>query len=183
MMTVTPTEIPEVLLLTPKVHNDYRGYFVETYNRRNTEAALEEIEFVQDNESFSHFGTLRGLHFQNAPEAQAKLVRVIDGEVYDVAVDIRKNSPSYGQYVGAYLSGENKNQLFIPRGFAHGYLVLSETAIFAYKCDNYYSPDCGAGILWSDPTIGIDWPLSSDQIILSEKDKNQPFLSEAKIIF
>lgn len=178
-MEVTPLEIPEVLLIKPRVFEDERGYFFESFNTlKFKEKAGFLPHFVQDNESQSSYGVLRGLHFQRPPFAQAKLVRVTEGKVLDVAVDIRKNSPTYGQYVSEVLSAENKHQLFIPRGFAHGFVVLSETAIFNYKCDNFYSKECEDAIIFNDSNIGIDWKISTVDIIVSEKDKNARKITE-----
>lgn len=180
-MQFIPQSIPEVILIEPKVHGDSRGYFVETFQQQAFEQAVGyKVDFCQDNESKSSKGVLRGLHFQLAPFAQSKLVRVIDGEVLDVAVDIRLDSPTFGQHVAVRLSGENKRQLFIPRGFAHGFVVLSDTAIFAYKVDNYYSPECDGGIAFDDPALGIDWLLPHNELQLSAKDQKQPLLSELK---
>ena len=173
--------IPDVVLIKPKVHGDHRGYFVETFRQDKLGEALgHEVTFCQDNESKSTKGVLRGLHFQLPPFAQSKLVRVIEGEVLDVAVDIRQGSSTFGQHVTARLTGQNKHQLFIPRGFAHGFLVLSDAATFAYKVDNYYSPECDRGLAFNDPAVGVDWGLPSDQLQLSEKDLKQPRLSEIK---
>lgn len=169
--------IPDVVLIKPKVHGDHRGYFLETFRQDKFEEALGyKVNFCQDNESKSTKGVLRGLHFQLPPFAQSKLVRVIEGEVLDVAVDIRQGSPTFGQHVTVRLTGENKHQLFIPRGFAHGFVVLSESATFAYKVDNYYSPECERGLAFNDPALGIDWGLPLDQLKLSEKDVIQPGL-------
>jgi len=169
--------IPEVILIKPKVFGDERGYFVETFRQdRFEEAVGHKVDFIQDNESKSTKGVFRGLHFQLPPYVQSKLVRVIEGAVLDVAVDIRKGSPTYGEYVMAELSAENKHQLFVPRGFAHGFVVLSETAIFAYKVDNYYSPECDRGLAFDDPSLKIDWQLPKEQLKLSEKDQKQPGL-------
>src|SRR5690554_1896351 len=180
-MQFIPQSIPEVILIEPKVHGDSRGYFVETFQQQAFEQAVGyKVDFCQDNESKSYKGVLRGLHFQLAPFSQSKLVRVIDGEVLDVAVDIRLDSPTFGQHVAVRLSGENKRQLFIPRGFAHGFVVLSDTAIFAYKVDNYYSPECDGGIAFDDPALGIDWLLPHNELQLSAKDQKQPLLSELK---
>lgn len=177
-MKFTPQAIPEVMLIEPKVHGDARGYFVETFRQDQFEAALGyKVNFCQDNESKSSKGVLRGLHFQLPPFAQSKLVRVIEGEVLDVAVDIRRGSPTFGQHVAVKLSGDNKHQLFIPRGFAHAFVVLSETAIFAYKVDNYYSPECDRGLAFNDPALGIDWQLAHAQLQLSAKDQQQPTLA------
>lgn len=169
--------IPDVILCKPKVFGDERGYFVETFRQDLLEEFVgHAVHFCQDNESKSSKGVLRGLHFQLPPMAQSKLVRVIEGTVLDVAVDIRKNSPTFGQYVSARLSAENKHQLFVPRGFAHGFVVLSETAIFAYKCDNYYSPENDRGLAFNDPALNIDWIFAEDELQLSEKDLKQPLL-------
>jgi len=183
-MNFIPQAIPEVILCQPQIHGDTRGYFVETFRQDLFEEALGySVNFIQDNESKSSKGVLRGLHFQLSPYAQSKLVRVITGEVLDVAVDIRQGSPTFGQHVSALLSAENKYQLFVPRGFAHGFVVLSETAIFAYKVDNYYSPECDRGLAFDDKTINIDWKLPKDQLMLSEKDKQQSTLSETDELF
>ena len=179
MMEFLKQAIPDVVLIKPKVHGDHRGYFVETFRQDKLEEALGyAVTFCQDNESKSTKGVLRGLHFQLPPFAQSKLVRVIEGEVLDVAVDIRQGSPTFGQHVTVRLTGENKHQLFIPRGFAHGFLVLSDAATFAYKVDNYYSPECDRGLAFNDPAVGIDWGLPVDQLKLSEKDLKQPRLSD-----
>lgn len=176
--------IADVILVKPKVHGDERGYFVETFRQDKFEAALGyQVNFVQDNESKSSRGVLRGLHYQLAPHAQSKLVRVIQGAVLDVAVDIRAGSPTYGQHVAVELSAENKQQLFVPRGFAHGFVVLSETAIFAYKVDNYYSPECDRGLAFDDTDLAIDWRLSLDGLQLSSKDTQQPAFSELEMDF
>jgi len=179
-----PQSIPDVLLIEPTVHGDSRGYFMESFRQDLLDDFLGyEVNFVQDNESKSSKGVLRGLHYQLPPSAQAKLVRVIEGKVLDVAVDIRQSSPTFGQYVSKELSSDNRRQLFIPRGFAHGFVVLSESAVFAYKVDNYYSPADDRGIAFDDKEIGIDWVLKSDELQLSDKDKLQPVLSEAKELF
>ena len=183
-MNFFPQSIPDVLLIEPTVHGDSRGYFMESFRQDLLDDFLGyEVNFVQDNESKSSKGVLRGLHYQLPPSAQAKLVRVIAGRVLDVAVDIRQSSPTFGQYVSKELSSDNHHQLFIPRGFAHGFVVLSESAVFAYKVDNYYSPDDDRGIAYCDKEIGIDWVLKSDELQLSEKDKSQPILSETKDFF
>lgn len=183
-MIFTPQSIPEVVLCEPKVHGDHRGYFIETFRQDLFEEAVGyKVGFVQDNESSSRRGVLRGLHYQLAPHAQSKLVRVIKGAVLDVAVDIRKGSPTFGKHVAVELSEENKHQLFVPRGFAHGFVVLSEQAIFAYKVDNYYSPECDRGLAWDDPSINIDWRLPAEEIALSDKDKRQPKLGELSDMF
>lgn len=180
-MNFIKQSIPDVVLIEPKVHGDHRGYFVETFRQDKFEQALGyKVNFCQDNESKSTKGVLRGLHFQLPPFAQSKLVRVIDGEVLDVAVDIRQNSPTFGQHVAVILNDINKHQLFIPRGFAHGFVVLSDTATFAYKVDNYYSPDCDRGLAFNDPSLNIDWRLPLEQLQLSAKDQQQPDLVDIK---
>jgi len=181
-MTFERTAIADVVIIDPKVHGDERGYFVETFRADKLEEFLGfRVPFCQDNESRSSRGVLRGLHYQLPPFAQSKLVRVIEGEVLDVAVDIRKGSPTFGQHVAVLLSGENKRQLFIPRGFAHGFVVLSQTCTFAYKVDNYYSPECDRGIAFNDPAIGINWQLDHTKLQLSAKDTKQPLLSAADL--
>jgi dTDP-4-dehydrorhamnose 3,5-epimerase len=179
-MQVIKTSIPEVLIFAPTVHGDSRGYFLEYFRQDVIDQYIPRTLFIQGNESLSSYGVIRGLHFQKPPHTQGKLVRVIFGEVLDVAVDIRIGSPTYGRHVAVNLSGENKRQLWIPRGFAHGFAVLSETALFSYKCDNYYAPAYDGGILWNDPLIGIDWLLPEDQIQLSEKDKKHPEIGAIK---
>jgi dTDP-4-dehydrorhamnose 3,5-epimerase len=172
-----------VLIIEPDVLDDQRGYFFETYQRQRYANAGINADFVQDNLSFSIKGTLRGLHYQH-PHGQAKLVQVIQGEVFDVAVDIRRKSPTFGRWIGQHLSDENKKQIFIPEGFAHGFCVLSETALFHYKCSDFYAPDCEGGIVWSDPDVGIDWPIDSP--LVSEKDSKFSCLkdlSEDKLPF
>jgi dTDP-4-dehydrorhamnose 3,5-epimerase len=178
-MEFVSQSIPDVWVIEPTVHGDERGYFMETFRQDKFEKAIGyPVNFVQDNESRSTKGVLRGLHFQLPPHAQSKLVRVIEGTVLDIAVDIRKGSPSFGQHVAVKLSGENKRQMFIPRGFAHGFLVLSETATFTYKVDNYYSPECDRGLAFDDALLDIDWGLSISEISLSPKDMKQPNLSQ-----
>ena len=179
--TFHETSIRGVYIVETAVYGDERGYFMETYKETDFRAAGLDYTFVQDNQSSSRRGVLRGLHFQKK-FPQAKLVRVLRGEVFDVAVDLRRGSETYGQWVGVVLSGENKRQLMIPRGFAHGFLVLSETAEFAYKCDEVYHPEDEGGIAWDDPEIAIDWPEAGERI-LSEKDRRHPTLSAAKIEF
>ncbi len=178
---IIKTGIPDVLVIIPKVFGDERGYFCETYNEKDFLDNNLKYKFVQDNQSRSKYGVLRGLHFQKK-HPQAKLVRVIEGEVFDVAVDFRKNSPTYGKWVGEILSEKNKKQLLIPRGFAHGFLVLSEFATFCYKCDDFYHPDDEDGIPWDDSTINIKWPKTTE-IILSEKDKKYPKFCEREVLF
>ena len=172
-MNFIKTDIPDVIIIEPKIYGDHRGYFFESFNQKQFETNVKEINFVQDNESKSSRGVIRGLHFQKPPYTQAKLVRCLKGCVLDVAVDIRVGSPTYGQHVTVELSEDNKRQLFIPRGFAHGYLVVSEEAIFAYKVDNWYKPEYDSGIMWNDIDLGIDWQLENDSIRLSERDLNQ----------
>jgi dTDP-4-dehydrorhamnose 3,5-epimerase len=180
-MQFIPTSIPDVVIIEPKLWNDPRGYFFESYRHDLFQQNMGKIDWVQDNESYSTFGTLRGLHYQLAPHAQSKLVRVIQGKVLDVAVDIRKNSPTFGQHVAVELSADNKRQLFIPRGFAHGFVVLSEIAIFQYKVDNYYNKDCDRGIAFDDPSIAIDWQIDRAEVQLSDKDSKQPLLQHAEV--
>ncbi|BDR38650.1 dTDP-4-dehydrorhamnose 3,5-epimerase [Escherichia coli] len=178
-MNVIKTEIPDVLIFKPKVFADERGFFFESFNQKVFEEAVgRKVEFVQDNHSKSSKGVLRGLHYQLEPYAQGKLVRCVVGEVFDVAVDIRKSSPTFGKWVGVNLSAENKRQLWIPEGFAHGFLVLSETAEFAYKTTNYYHPDSERGIIWNDPTLNIKWPVHSELPNVSEKDSIIRYFNE-----
>ena len=179
--TFIETEIDGVYIIEPKVYGDNRGYFMETYKESDFIQAGLNYKFIQDNQSRSRKGVLRGLHFQKT-HPQAKLVRVLEGEVYDVAVDLRKGSKTYGKYVGVVLSAENKRMFMIPRGFAHGFVVLSETATFTYKCDELYHPEDEGGIMWNDPDVGIKWP-DCGEILLSEKDKKHPSLKDAKIEF
>ncbi|MGI6046820.1 MAG: dTDP-4-dehydrorhamnose 3,5-epimerase [Petrimonas sp.] len=176
-MNIIKTEIEGLVIIEPEVFSDERGYFFESFSQREFEEKVCKTVFVQDNESKSIYGVLRGLHFQKPPFAQAKLVRVVSGKVLDVAVDIRKGSPTFGKHVSVELSGANKRQLFIPRGFAHGFAVLSNEAVFQYKCDNYYAPDYEDGILWNDPVLEIDWKIPMKDVILSEKDKRNLILS------
>ena len=182
-MKVTGTFIPGVCIVEPDVFRDARGYFFESWNRKVFEREVRPVDFVQDNESMSSYGVVRGLHYQKGRASQGKLVRVVSGRVLDVAVDIRKGSPTFGRYFSMELSSENKLQLFIPRGFAHGFSVLSETAVFQYKCDNPYAPSEEAGIAWDDPAIGIDWKIPAGNIILSEKDMHHPLLKDARDLF
>ena len=178
-MNVISTGIEGVVILEPRIFNDARGYFFESYNKEIFEKALgRKVDFVQDNESCSCRGVMRGLHFQRPPHAQAKLVRCVSGSVLDVAVDIRRGSPTYGQHVSCLLTAENHRQFFIPRGFAHGFAVLSDTATFQYKCDNYYCPEADGGISILDPSLGIDWQIDLAEAILSEKDRHHPLLNE-----
>ena len=183
-MQFVRTKIEDVVIIEPKVHGDDRGYFVETFRADKLEEFLGfKLNFGQDNESKSSKGVLRGLHYQLPPHAQTKLVRVIQGRVLDVAVDIRRNSPTFGQHVAVELSAENKKQLLVPRGFAHGFVVLEDDTIFAYKVDNYYSPECDRGIAFDDKSLNIDWILEKEELILSEKDTKQPKLNETNDLF
>jgi len=178
MIKIVDMPLPGLLVLAPDVYGDDRGYFCETYNERELEKILPGVRFVQDNESLSGYGVVRGLHFQRAPHAQAKLVRVVRGTVYDVAVDLREASPTYGHWFGVELSAENHLQLFIPKGFAHGFSVLSEQALFQYKCDAFYDPASEGAIAWDDPDLGIDWKIPAGSVILSEKDRHHPRLKD-----
>jgi len=171
-MNLINTNIKGLVLLKPSIYTHLRGCFLESYNKKHIENFLGPINFIQDNESKSSKGVLRGLHFQKPPFSQAKLIRCVSGKVLDVALDLRKNSVTYGHYESTILSGENKNILFIPKGFAHGFLVLSDSAVISYKVDNYYNPKYESGILWNDPCLGIDWGLNHEKIIISEKDKS-----------
>ena len=177
-MKFIKTEISDVYIIEPSVFGDNRGYFLESFNLEKFEENVYPIKFVQDNESKSSKGVLRGLHFQKPPFAQAKLVRCIEGKVLDVVVDIRKNSKTYGQHIAVELSGENKKQVFIPKGFAHGFVVLSDSATFAYKVDKTYAPDSDAGIHWNDTSLNIQWGLDESEVLVSEKDAKLPFFSE-----
>lgn len=179
-MEVIKTNIEGVVIIEPRVFADSRGYFFESYSQREFNAKVREIAFIQDNESRSTYGVLRGLHFQKGEHAQSKLVRVVRGRVLDVAVDIRKGSPTFGRHVAVELTEDNHRQFFIPRGFAHGFLVLSQEAIFTYKVDNVYAPQAEAGIRWNDPALGIDWPIDPQEVLTSEKDLKQPMLGEAE---
>lgn len=183
-MHFIPTKLEGCFILEPKVILDERGYFMESFNEQTFQKGIgQHVHFVQDNQSYSSKGVLRGLHYQSGEHAQAKLVRVLQGEVLDVAVDIRPDSPTYGQYEAVILSGENQRQFFVPRGFAHGFLVLSNTATFFYKCDNFYNKESEGGVLFNDPTIGIDWGFPSREMIISEKDRIQPLLQNAKKVW
>ncbi len=177
-MPFIDTEFPGLKIFDPSVFSDSRGYFVETFNENTFKAAGIDVRFVQDNESKSQYGVVRGLHYQLDPHAQAKLVRVIYGEVLDVVVDIRRGSPTYGQKYEVLLSGENKRQLFIPRGFAHGFSVLRDDTVFSYKCDNFYNKASEGGVLLSDPDLAIDWRVPADKMVISDKDKNNPPLKD-----
>lgn len=182
-MNVINTDIQGVVIIEPKVFGDHRGYFFESFSEKDFAEAVGEVKFVQDNESKSSYGVLRGLHFQKPPHAQAKLVRVVKGRVLDVAVDLRKGSPTFGKHVAVELTEENHRQLFIPRGFAHGFVVLSDEAVFQYKCDNYYAPQSEGSVLWNDPDIGIQWGIPSEDVMLSEKDRNAPLLKDLGNVF
>lgn len=181
-MIVTETKLKGCYILEPKIFNDKRGYFFESFNKHYFEEKIgHEVNFVQDNQSFSSYGVIRALHYQLGEHAQAKLVRVLKGSVLDVAVDIRKQSATFGQYISIELSSENKKQLFIPRGFAHGFITLSETAEFFYKCDNYYNPGSEGGIFYADSTLNIDWKIPEIKHLVSDKDQRLPFLKNARL--
>lgn len=182
-MRIIETEIPDVLIIEPRIFKDGRGYFFESYSQKEFTEKVGKVDFVQDNESRSIYGVLRGLHFQKPPFCQSKLVRVIRGAVLDVAVDIRKGSPTFGKYVSVELSEDNHKQLFIPRGFAHGFSVLTDEVIFQYKCDNFYAPFYEGAIAWDDPDIGIDWKVPAEKVLLSEKDKHHSRLKDAEWLF
>ena len=180
-MNFIPTKLEGCFIIEPKIISDERGYFMESFNERTFQNGVgHQVHFVQDNQSYSSKGVLRGLHYQTAEHAQAKLVRVLKGEVLDVAVDIRPDSKTFGQYEAVLLSGDNQRQFFVPRGFAHGFLVLSDTAVFFYKCDNFYNKESEGGIIYNDKTINIDWGFPHEKLIISEKDKVQPTLENAK---
>ena len=179
-MNVIQTEIPGVVIIEPRIFGDSRGYFFESFSEKNFKELVADVDFVQDNESKSSYGVVRGLHFQRPPYAQAKLVRVVKGRVLDVAVDLREGSPTYGRHFSVELSDENHRMMFIPRGFAHGFSVLSEEVVFQYKCDNYYHPESEGAIAWNDPDLGIDWGIPSDKVILSAKDAKNPLLKDMK---
>ena len=183
-MTAIPTKLEGCYIIEPKVFNDERGYFMESYNEERFEQETgQKVHFVQDNQSYSSRGVLRGLHYQTGEHAQAKLVRVLEGEVLDVAVDVRPGSSTYGEHVAVLLTAENKRQLFVPRGFAHGFIVLSDTASFFYKCDNFYNKESEGGILFNDPELNIDWKLPQESLIISEKDKVLPVFKNARAIW
>ena len=183
MIEVIRTDIPGVVIIEPRVFGDSRGYFFESWSQRDFDAAVRPVHFVQDNESKSSYGVVRGLHYQKGMHSQSKLVRVVSGTVLDVAVDIRRGSPWFGQHVTCVLSGENHRQFFVPRGFAHGFAVLSPEAVFQYKCDNPYAPDQEGAIAWNDPSLGIDWGIPEASVLLSEKDRHHPLLSAATDLF
>ena len=182
-MNIVETAIEEVKIIEPQVYGDHRGYFFESFSQKEFEEMVCKTNFVQDNESKSKYGVLRGLHFQKPPYTQSKLIRVVKGTVLDVAVDIRVGSPSFGKHVAVELSDENKRQMFVPKGFAHGFVVLSDEVVLQYKCDDYYSPENEGGIAWDDPALGIDWQIPAEDIILSDKDKNRCGLANADFLF
>ena len=182
-MNVIRTDIDGVVIIEPRVFNDGRGYFFESFSERDFSAQVAPVRFVQDNESRSSYGVIRGLHFQKPPFTQAKLLRVVCGRVLDVAVDLRRSSPTFGKHVAVELSGENHRQLFIPRGFAHGFSVLSDEVVFQYKCDNFYAPESEGGIARNDPALGIDWGVPADKVRVSTKDGCRPPLSEVEDLF
>lgn len=177
-MNIIETEIKGVFIIEPKIFGDNRGYFFESFSQREFESVIGPVTFVQDNQSKSSYGVVRGLHFQRPPHAQAKLVRVVKGKVLDVAVDLRKDSPTFGKYMAVELSDENHRQVFIPKGFAHGFSVLSEEAVFQYKCDEYYAPESEAAIAWDDQDLNIDWKVPAEDVVLSAKDRNHPSLKD-----
>ena len=177
-MEVIKTDIEGVVIIEPRIFKDARGYFFESFSAKEFQEKVCQTTFVQDNESFSSYGVVRGLHFQKPPYTQSKLVRVIKGAVLDVAVDLRKGSPTYGKHIAVELTGENHRQLFIPKGFAHGFSVLSDEVLFQYKCDNFYAPQSEGGIAWNDPALQIDWRIPADKILLSEKDTKHPLLED-----
>ena len=183
-MKVNKTDIEGVLVIEPDVFGDSRGYFFESFNERRFNALTGlEVDFVQDNESYSRYGVLRGLHFQNPPYSQSKLVRCVRGKVFDVAVDLRKGSPTFGKYVSCILSEENHLQFFIPKGFAHGFAVLSNEAVFQYKCDEFYNKASEGALMWNDPDIAIEWPVPASDVVLSEKDLHHPYLKDFETPF
>lgn len=182
-MNVIKTDIEGVVIIEPKIFGDSRGYFFESFSAKEFSEKVCKTTFVQDNESKSSYGVLRGLHYQKPPMSQAKLVRVVKGAVLDVAVDLREDSPTFGKHVAVELTSDNHRQLFVPRGFAHGFVVLSEEVVFQYKCDNYYAPQCEGSVLFSDPTLNIDWRVPYDKLVLSDKDKSAPPLESSKGIF
>lgn len=177
-MNVIKTDIDGLVVIEPRVFGDSRGYFFESFSERDFKREVADVDFVQDNESKSSYGVVRGLHFQRPPYAQAKLVRVVKGKVLDVAVDLRKGSPTFGHHVAVELSEDNHRQMFIPRGFAHGFSVLSDEVIFQYKCDNFYAPQSEGAVAWDDPDLGIDWGIPADKALLSDKDRKHPRLKD-----
>lgn len=182
-MRVISTELDGVVIIEPQLHGDNRGYFFESFSQRDFDALVSPTLFVQDNESRSSYGVIRGLHYQCGDSSQSKLVRAVSGKALDVAVDIRKGSPTFGKHVAVELSGENHRQLFIPRGFAHGFSVLSESLVLQYKCDRFYDPSSERGIAWDDPDLNIDWQIPSESVTVSEKDSHRPRLKEADGLF
>ena len=182
-MNVIKTAIDGVVIIEPRLFPDERGYFFESYEKKEFEAKVRPINFIQDNESRSSYGVLRGIHYQKSEHAQSKLVRCVVGRVLDVAVDLRKGSPTFGQHVAVELTEDNHRQFFIPRGFAHGFSVLSDVAVFQYKCDNYYCPESEGAIAWNDPALGIDWRIPADKVILSPKDLHHPLLKDSPYLF
>ena len=182
-MKMTRTDIEGLVVIEPRVFGDSRGYFFESFSQREFEKEVGQVRFVQDNESKSSYGVVRGLHFQKPPHAQAKLVRVVKGRVLDVAVDLRRDSKTYGKYFSVELTEDNHLQLFIPKGFAHGFAVLSDEAVFQYKCDEFYAPESEGAIAWDDPDIGVDWQIPEDKVILSEKDKKHPAFKDLDVLF
>ena len=182
-MNIIRTEIPDVVIVEPRVFGDNRGYFFESCSERDFVSQVRKVRFVQDNESRSSYGVVRGLHYQKPPFSQSKLVRVISGKVLDVAVDMRKGSPTYGKHVAVELSGENKRQMFIPRGFAHGFAVLSDDVVFQYKCDNFYAPSSEGAVAWDDPELGIEWGVPQAKVVLSDKDRSHPLFKDVESCF
>ena len=182
-MNVIKTDIEGLVIIEPRLFRDARGYFFESFSEREFAEKVAPVKFVQDNESRSSYGVLRGLHFQKPPYAQAKLVRVVKGRVLDVAVDLRKGSPTYGKYVAVELSEDNHLQFFLPRGFAHGFCVLSDEVVFQYKCDNYYAPQSEGAVIWNDPDLGIDWKIPQEDVVLSDKDRCHPAFKEREDVF
>lgn len=182
-MEIIRTEIEDVVIIEPRLFRDERGYFFESWSERDFNEKVRKVRFVQDNESRSSYGVLRGLHFQKPPYAQSKLVRVLSGAVLDVAVDIRRGSPTFGKHVAVELSGENHRQLFIPRGFAHGFAVLTDDVVFQYKCDSFYAPQSEGALAWDDPDLGIDWRIPAGRVVLSGKDRHHCRLKDAEWLF
>lgn len=182
-MEIIKTTIEGVVIIEPRIFKDDRGYFFESFSQKEFDEKVRKIQFVQDNESKSSYGVLRGLHFQKPPHAQSKLVRVIKGAVLDIAVDIRRDSPTFGQHVAVELTEENHRQFFIPRGFAHGFSVLTDEVIFQYKCDNLYAPQSEGALAWDDPDLGIDWRIPAEKVVLSEKDLHHSRLKDAQWLF
>lgn len=182
-MKMTRTDIEGLVVIEPRVFGDSRGYFFESFSQREFEKEVGQVRFVQDNESKSSYGVVRGMHFQKPPHTQSKLVRVVKGRVLDVAVDLRRDSKTYGKYFSVELTEDNHLQLFIPKGFAHGFAVLSDEAVFQYKCDEFYAPESEGAIAWNDPDIGVDWQIPEDKVILSEKDKKHPALKDLDVLF